>query len=116
MRRAEVAILAGMLMIGDALRSGSVSCGRATLARSSSAVPGYDWRVVSTELVAKVAALSEDERVELVGYIESSLEGGALPTPEQHELVTRRDAELGANPDLGLTRDEAIAAIRALRA
>lgn len=50
------------------------------------------------------------------GFIESTLDGGKVPTPAQHELVARRDAELRANPDLGLTKDEAIAAIRALRA
>jgi hypothetical protein len=72
--------------------------------------------VVSTELLASVAALSEDERVELVGYIESTLGGGVVPTPEQHQVVARRDAELRANPDLGLTKEQAIAGIRALRA
>lgn len=72
--------------------------------------------MVSTEFLASVAALSVDDRLELVGYIESTLDGGAVPTPEQHEVVARRDAELRADPDLGLTKDEAIAAIRALRA
>jgi hypothetical protein len=72
--------------------------------------------VVSVELLAKVAALSEGARVELSGYIESTLDDGTVPTPEQHELVVRRDAELGAKPDLGLTKEESIAAVRALRA
>lgn len=72
--------------------------------------------MVSAELLASVAALSADDRIELVGYIESTLEGGAVPTLEQHELVTRRDAELRANPEFGLSKDEAITAIRALRA
>lgn len=49
-----------------------------------------------------MAALSADDRIELVGYIESTLDGGAVPTPEQHELVARRDAELRADPDLSL--------------
>ncbi len=80
------------------------------------AVPGYARGMVSAELVAEVAALSEDDRAELLGYIESTFDGGVVPAPEQHELVTRRDAELRANPNLGLTKDEAIASIRALRA
>lgn len=71
--------------------------------------------MVSTELLASVAALSVDDRMELVGYIESTLHGGNVPTPGQHDLVARRDAELRANPDLGLSKDEAIAAIQALR-
>jgi hypothetical protein len=72
--------------------------------------------VVSEELLANVAALSEDECVELVGYMESTLDSAKVPTSAQDELVARRDAKLRANPDLGLTKDEAIAAIRALRA
>jgi hypothetical protein len=76
----------------------------------------YTWLMVSTELLASVAALSPEDRIELVGYIESTLNGGAVPTLEQHELVAQRDAQLRANPDLGLTKDDAIAAIRALRA
>lgn len=72
--------------------------------------------MVSRELLASVAGLSIGERVELVGYIESTLNGGALPTSEQQETVARRDAELRANPDLGLTKDQAISAIWAGRA
>ena len=72
--------------------------------------------MVSTELLASLAALSAEDRIELVGYIESTLDGGAVPTPEQHEFVARRDAKLRAHPDLALSKDEAITAIRALRA
>lgn len=72
--------------------------------------------MVSTELLASVAALPVDDRIELVGYIKSTLDGGVVPTPEQHDLVARRDAELRDDPDRGLTKDEAISAIRALRA
>lgn len=46
--------------------------------------------------MASVTALSADDRIELVGYIESTLDGGAVPTPEQHEFVARRDPELRA--------------------
>ena len=52
----------------------------------------------------------------MVAYIESTLGGGVMPTPEEHAVVALRDAELRANPDLGLTRDAAVAAIWALRA
>lgn len=67
------------------------------MARSTDVGPGHVAPVVSLELLAKVAALSEGARVVLAGYIESTFDGGTLSTPEQHELVVRRDAELGAN-------------------
>ncbi|MFV0463012.1 MAG: addiction module protein [Nostocoides sp.] len=70
--------------------------------------------MVSMDLLASVAALSEDERVELVGYIEQTLDTPVAPTAEQQVLVERRVAELKADPGLGLTKDEAIAAARAL--
>jgi len=72
--------------------------------------------MMSSQLLASVAALSEDERVELLGYIESTLDGGAVPSAEQQVMIQRRVAEMKANPELGLSKDEAIAAARALLA
>ena len=69
---------------------------------------------MTTELLASVAALSEDERVELVGYIEQTLDAPVAPTDAQQVEIERRVAELKANPELGLTKDEAITAARAL--
>lgn len=71
--------------------------------------------MVSNDLLERVAALSADERLKLVGYIESTLAGGVVPTPEQQAHVARRDAELRADPGLGLTKHEAGEAIQALR-
>ena len=62
--------------------------------------------MVSTDLLASVAALSEDERIELVGYIEQTLD----------TRVSQRVADLKADPGLGLSKDDAIAAARALLA
>lgn len=72
--------------------------------------------MVSADLLASVAALSEDERVELVGFIEQTLDAPVVPSDEQQVEVQRRVAELKANPGLGLSKDEAIAAARALLA
>lgn len=69
---------------------------------------------MSTDFLASVAALSEDERIALVGYIEQTLGGAVAPTEEQQALIERRVAELRENPALGLSADESIAAARAL--
>ena len=76
----------------------------------------YHEHMVSTDLLASVAALSEAERIELVGYIEQTLDTRVSPTPEQQMLVEQRVADLKADPGLGLSKDEAIAAARALLA
>lgn len=72
--------------------------------------------MVSTELLASVAALSEDERVELVGYIEQTLDSPVVPTADQQVVIERRFAELKADRSLGLSKDQAITAARALLA
>ena len=72
--------------------------------------------MVSTDLLASVAALSEDERIELITYIENTLDTSeAVPSPEQHGVVSGRVAEMRANPELGMSKDEAISALWALR-
>lgn len=70
--------------------------------------------MVSTEILASVDALSDAERVELLAYIEDSL--GAGPSTDQQVTADRRLAEMKADPDLGLTLDEAVASARALTA
>lgn len=70
--------------------------------------------MVSTELLASVDALNDAERVELLAYIEDSL--GSRPSAEQQSTAERRLAEMVADPSLGMTTDEAIAAARALTA
>lgn len=72
--------------------------------------------MVSTELLASVAALTEDERVELVGYIEHTLDAPVVPTASQQALVERRISELKEDSSFGMSKDQAIAAARALLA
>ncbi|WP_340540370.1 addiction module protein [Nocardioides sp. GXZ039] len=72
--------------------------------------------MVSTELLAAVDALSDDERIELVAHIEETLDADLRLTPEQLATIERRHAELVADLDRGLSLDEAIAAVRALTA
>ncbi len=70
--------------------------------------------MVSTELLAAVDALSDDERMELVAHIEQSLDPDLRLTGEQQARAERRLAEMKADPSLGLSLDQAIAAARAL--
>ena len=72
--------------------------------------------MVSSELLERVAALSEDDRVQLAVYIQETLGAGGVPDAEQQALVEGRDDEMRANLELGLSKDEAVAALRALRA
>lgn len=58
--------------------------------------------MVPSELQSRVAALSADERVELIAYIEGTLEAGAGDlTAEQQRLVSSRDADLDADSSRG---------------
>lgn len=72
--------------------------------------------MVSTDLQASVSALSEGERIELIAYIEHTLDLDGVPTDEQQVLVERRVAEMKADPAVGMTLQDAIAAARALTA
>jgi hypothetical protein len=71
--------------------------------------------VVTLRLTAEELAVL-DARAEREGRTRSEVIRDALaaPTPEQQAEVERRVAELKANPELGMTIDEAIAAARAL--
>ena len=70
--------------------------------------------MVSTQLRESVDALSDDERIELIAYIERSLEADAEPTADQHALVVDRVAEMRADPRLGDSFADNVAAARAL--
>ncbi len=72
--------------------------------------------MVKSDLLASVAALSEAERIELVGFIESTLGAPVVPTADQQQLVERRLSEMQADPARGMSKDEALAATRALLA
>jgi len=73
--------------------------------------------MVSSELQASVAALSVDERIELIAHIERTLDAPEYdPDTDQHALVASRVAEMQANPTLGISLDKHRDALRALPA
>lgn len=58
-------------------------------------------------LQSAIEAMSLDERLELVEYIESTVESVPIEvTEEQKALIRSRAAELQADPSIGLTWDE----------
>ncbi len=69
--------------------------------------------MVSPQLLRTVDALNEDERIQLIAYIEGTFDVELEPTEKQKALVTQRDAELKANPELGISFEDAKAALRA---
>ena len=61
--------------------------------------------------------MSLDERLELVEYIESTVDQSQIEVTEaQKALIRSRAAELETDPSLGLTRDELKARVAARRA
>jgi putative addiction module component (TIGR02574 family) len=63
--------------------------------------------MVNPALQSAIEAMSLDERLELVEYIESTVESAPIElTEDQKVLVRSRAAELQADPSIGLTRDE----------
>lgn len=71
--------------------------------------------MISSELQASVAALSVDERIELIAHIEHTLdEPNTVPDVEQHALVARRVAAMKADPTLGVSLDEHLATVQTL--
>ncbi|MDR3068736.1 MAG: addiction module protein [Cellulomonas sp.] len=73
--------------------------------------------MVSNELLESVAALSVDERIELIAHIEHTLDDqDAAPDAHQHALVERRVAQMRADPTLGVSLDEHLDAVRTLTA
>lgn len=58
-------------------------------------------------LQSAIEAMSLDERLELVEYIESTVESAPIEvTEEQKAIIRSRAAELDADPSIGLTWDE----------
>ena len=63
--------------------------------------------MVNPALQSAIEALSLDERLELVEYIESTVESAPLEViEEQKSMIRSRAAELQADPSIGLTWDE----------
>ena len=62
---------------------------------------------MNTDLQSAIEAMSLDERLELVEYIESTVESAPIEvTEEQKALIRSRSAELEADPSIGLSWDE----------
>ncbi|MDX6321640.1 MAG: hypothetical protein QOF52_1498 [Propionibacteriaceae bacterium] len=58
-------------------------------------------------LQSAIEAMSLDERLELVEYIESTVESAPIEvTEEQKAMIRSRAGELQAEPSIGLTWDE----------
>lgn len=58
-------------------------------------------------LQSAIEAMSLDERLELVEYIESTVESAPIElTEDQKVLIRSRAAELEADPSIGLTWDQ----------
>lgn len=73
--------------------------------------------MVNPVLQSAIEALSLDERLELVEYIESTVESAPIEvTEEQKVLIRSRAAELDADSSIGLTWDELKARLEARRA
>ncbi|MGQ0625440.1 MAG: addiction module protein [Sporichthyaceae bacterium] len=63
--------------------------------------------MVNPALQSAIDAMSLDERLELVEYIESTVEAAPIAVTETQKATIRsRAAELAANPSVGLTREE----------
>ena len=63
--------------------------------------------MVNPALRSAIGAMSLDERLELVEYIESTVESAPIEvTEEQKAMIRSRAAELQADPSIGLTWDE----------
>ena len=70
--------------------------------------------MVNPTLQSAIEAMSVDERLELVEYIESTVELSAIePTEDQRSVIRSRAAELDADPSVGLRWDELHARLRA---
>jgi len=63
--------------------------------------------MVNPALPSAIEAMSLDERLELVEYIESTVDQSQIEvTEEQKTMIRSRAAELQADPSIGLTWDE----------
>jgi len=73
--------------------------------------------VVNPALQSAIEAMSLDERLELVEYIERTVESEPIEvTGEQKAMIRSRAAELQADPSIGLTWDELKTRLAARRA
>jgi putative addiction module component (TIGR02574 family) len=67
----------------------------------------YPWGLVSLALQTAIAALTVEERLELIEYIESTVDSAADDLPEAQKRVIRaRHAHLQADSSIGLGWDE----------
>ena len=67
----------------------------------------YPSSMVNPALQSAIEALSLDERLELVEYIESTVESSPIEvTEEQKTMIRSRATELQADPSIGLDWDE----------
>ncbi|MGL5809724.1 MAG: addiction module protein [Nocardioides sp.] len=63
--------------------------------------------MVNPALQSAIEAMSLDERLELVDYIESTVESVPIAISDEDKATIRsRAAELDADPSIGLTWDE----------
>ncbi len=63
--------------------------------------------MVDTALQSAIAAMSIDERIELVEYIEGTVDQSTLEVPdEQKDLIRGRARDLTADPSIGLSWSE----------
>lgn len=73
--------------------------------------------MVNPALQSAIEAMSLDERLELVEYIESTVESEPIEVSEEQKSVIRsRAAEIQGDPSIGLTWDELKVRLAARRA
>lgn len=85
--------------------------------RDSPSHEAYPEDVVNPALQSAIEAMSLDERLELVEYIESTVDQSQIEVTEQQKtLIRSRAAEFRADPSIGLTWDELKARVAARRA
>ncbi len=73
--------------------------------------------MVNPALQSAIEAMSLDERLELVEFIEQSVESAPIDVSEEQKSIIRsRAAELDADPSIGLTWDELRSRLAARRA
>lgn len=72
--------------------------------------------MVNPALQAAIEAMSLDERLELVEYIERTVESTPIDVTEaQKAMIRSRAAELDADPSIGLTWDQLKSRVAARR-
>lgn len=84
---------------------------------SAADLTAYPDGMVNPALQSAIESLSLDERLELVEYIESTVESSPIEvTEEQKSMIRSRAEALQADPSIGLTRDELKTRLAARRA